>query len=59
MMAANQVDSGAEASIPPVQVPLAAQPTIFPIHQYLQVAIQVLDRLERVCIGTWDMNRGG
>jgi hypothetical protein len=52
-MAANQADSGTEANILPVRVPLAVQPTIFPIHQYLLVAIQGLDRLKRVCTGTW------
>ena len=47
-MAANQVCSGTEASILPVRVPLAVQPTIFQIHQYILVPIQELDRLKRV-----------
>jgi hypothetical protein len=51
-MAANQVDSVAEASILPVLVPLAVQPTIFPVYQYLHVSIHGWDHLERVCTGT-------
>ena len=58
MMAANQVDSGSEACILPVQEPPAVQPTIFQTHQDFLVAFQGLDRLKRVCTGTWMLEQG-
>ena len=42
-MASNWVGSEIEASIRPVQVPLAGQPTIFRAHRFLPVVFHGLD----------------
>ena len=51
-MASNQVGSGREASIQHVEVPPAAQPTIFRLHEFLQVVFLELGCLESQYAGT-------